>query len=147
MSKGLTITLVASVLVLALGVAGLAAWVFLKQPAIAAPAPSPAGHAIEPEVTFFKLKNFVTDLADKDRLRYVDVTISLALIDSKALETAKKNEPQIRDAILSQLRINLAVDLAGAAGKDKLAEELAKAVVPILKKQLTKVYITDLVVQ
>ncbi len=153
MSKGLTITLVASVLVLALGVAGLAGYVFLKQPA-AATTPAPAEKAqTETKETaveaasFLKLKNFVTDLADKDRLRYADVTIALGLVDEVALEGSKKMESQIRDVILSQLRTKVAADLAGAAGKEKLAEDLMKSLAPVLKKQLTKVYITDLVIQ
>lgn len=152
MSRGLTIALVASVLVLALGVAGLASYVFLRPAATSAADPTPAEPA--PKATakgeplaFLKLKNFVTDLADRDRLRYVDVTVALGLETEAAVEEAKKVEPQIRDLILSNLRSKKAEDLAGAAGKDRLAEELTQELGEVLHDLLKRVYVTDLVVQ
>lgn len=153
MSRGLTIALVVSIMVLALGVAGLAAYVFLRPAALpqTTVASKPADHEEpdenESELAFLSLKNFVTDLSDKDRLRYVDVTVTLAISNPVALEEAKKKDPQIRDTVLGLLRSRVAADLLGAAGKDRLAEELAKALQPVLKKSLKKVYITDMVVQ
>lgn len=153
MSRGLTIALVASILVLALGVAGLATYIFLRPAAVpettvaSKPAEQEEEDEKEGEIVFLSLKNFVTDLSDKDRLRYADITVSLAISDAAALEEAKKKEPQIRDAVLGLLRSRLAADLLGAAGKDRLAEELTKALHPVLKKSLKKVYITDMIVQ
>lgn len=156
MSRGLTITLVASVLVLALGVAGLAAYVFLmpagpranagsEQPIVIVKESGSA--SLEAETFFLKTKNFVTDLADQDRLRYIDVTVSVAMKDAPALELAKKSEPQIRDIILTHIRTQVSSDLMGAAGKEKLADGLQKGLSELLKDQLKKVYITDLVIQ
>lgn len=156
MSRGLGITLVALLLVLILGIAGLAGYVFFVMKPGALPSAVPAAQvekAAEEETkkgaepSFLKLKNFVTDLADKERLRYVDVAVAIAVTDDAALESAKKMEPQIRDVILSQLRSKVAGDLTGAAGKDKLAQELTEGLAPVLKKQLKKVYIVDLVIQ
>jgi flagellar basal body-associated protein FliL len=152
-SRGLTIALVASILVLALSVGGLAAYVFFRQPAVTMAATEGVmsekkGGSDEADAgAFLKLKNFVTDLADKDRLRYVDVSISLGLKDEKAVEEAKKIEPAIRDHILGQLRKMTSAELAGAQGKEKLAETLQKGLSELMRGQLKAVYVTDLVVQ
>ncbi len=149
MSRGLLIALVASILVLALGVAGLGAYVFLKPSGSAAVAETSSSKDVAKTtpLEFLKLKNFVTDLADKDRLRYIDVTIALAVVDVKALEEAKKKEPQIRAMILSQLRERTSADLAGARGKDRLAEALNGPLAALLGDVFKGIYITDLVVQ
>lgn len=152
MSRGLQIALVASIILLAAAVAGLGAYLFLA-PASArggeeTPAPAvEAPKAAAVEANFFKTKNFVTDLADVDRLRYVDLTIALALKDAESLEVAKKMEPQIRDTVLTQVRRRVAAELAGAEGKARLADLLQTGLEELLKGRLSKVYITDLVVQ
>jgi flagellar basal body-associated protein FliL len=151
MSRGLQIALVASILVLAVAVAGLGAFLFLKSGAPSnggeQAAETKAAKAAATEVVFFKTKNFVTDLADKDRLRYADVTLALAMKDEASLDIAKKAEPQIRDIVLGQLRIRVAADLAGSTGKEKLSEALQAALGELLKNSLVKVYVTDLIVQ
>lgn len=151
MSRGLQIALVASTLLLVVAVGGIAAYLFLYSPGVAAN-PSHDAQAAEAtkadaEAFYFKPKNFVTDLADKDRLRYVDLTIALAMKDEAAVEVAKKIEPQIRDKVLQQVRQQVAADFAGSAGKASLAETLQTALSELLKGQLVKVYVTDLVVQ
>ena len=151
MNRGLIIALVGSILVLALAVAGLGAYVFLGPAAAPAAESSDAKSKGTEETTvvleYLKLKSFVTDLADKDRPRYVDTSIALAFADKLSADTAKKIEPQIRDLILSQLRTRTAVELAGADGKEKLAKSLQTALAPVLKESLKAVFITDLVVQ
>lgn len=153
MSRGLTIALIGAILVLAVGVAGLAAYIFMR-PVAAAPAPveqKVVEKAAEPEVplSFYALKNFLTDLkVDTDgRMRYVDVTISLGFKDAVAMDEAKKLEPQIRDLILTQLRTKTAAELLGNTGKEKLAESLKEPLATILKTNLKSVLITDMVVQ
>jgi flagellar protein FliL len=150
MSKGLTITLVTATLVLTVAVAGIGAYVFLFQPTAAAEG---AAHTEEPveaahaEAFYLQPAAFLTNLADKERLRYINVSIALALKDEAALESAKKIEPQLRDVVLDHLRQKVAADFAGAEGKAKLAETLQAGLTQILKGSLTKVYVTDLVVQ
>jgi flagellar basal body-associated protein FliL len=152
MSRGLLVTLVAAVLILAVGVAGLAAYIFLG-PGIAEAA-NTAPRQAAPEIvdgaavqSFLTLQSFVTDLSDKDRLRYVDVTVVLGLKDEAALAAVKKMEPQVRDTVLSQLRAMVAADLAGASGKDRLAKTLETRLADQLKGHLKAIYITDLIVQ
>lgn len=151
MSKGLQVALIAAIVLLALSVAALGAYLFLSRGA------RPSDHkAVQSETTssakvaegvFFKTKNFVTNLADSDRLRYVDATVALAVKDEAALEVAKTIEPQIRDTVLGQLRQRTAAELSGPAGKDKVAEALSAAISELLPGQLLKVYVTDLTVQ
>lgn len=147
MKKGLMIGLVGAVAVLFVGVAGLGYYVFMR-PAAAATAPAEThAEAADAELSFLKLKNFVTDLADKDRARYVDVTIAVGVKDEAAMESVKTKEPQIRDIILTQLRTRVAADLLGSVGKDRLAESLKEPLTKLLKENFKAVYITDLVVQ
>jgi len=150
MNRGLVIGLVAAVIVLAAGQIGLGAWVFLG-PGRTAPTmqnqPAVDVSTDPADLVFFETDHFVTDLADKDRLRYVDVTVTLAMRNQKALEKAEQLEPQIRDTILGQLRLRTAPELAGSAGKSDLAEALQNALSGLLGDGLVKVYITDLVIQ
>lgn len=151
MNKGLTITLVATTLLLTVAVAGIGAYVFLFQPTASAEEKhteeAPEVAKVAAETFYFKPSKFLTNLADKDRLRYVELSIALAMKDAAALETAKKIEPKIRDVVLDKLRQQVAADFAGAEGKAKLAETLQAGLNEILKGYLTKVYVTDLVVQ
>ena len=150
MSRGFMIALLAAVLVLGVGVVGLGVYVFLGPGGAGAARPQsapPAESAEHGGQEFLKLKNFVTDLADKDRLRYVDVTIAVALNDAAGLEAAKKVELRMRDLVLGHLRSLAAATLAGASGKEKLAEELTRVISPLLQGQPVKVYVTDLVIQ
>lgn len=151
MSRGLQIALVASTLVLVVAVGGIAAYLFLYSPGAGANQSHDAETAeatkTEAEVFYYKPKNFLTDLADKERLRYVDLTIALAMKDEAAVEVAKKIEPQIRDTVLHHVRQQVAANFAGAAGKAWLAETLQTGLSELLKGQLVKVYVTDLVVQ
>jgi len=150
MNRGLVIALVAAVVVLAIGQVGLGAWVLLGpgRTGVTLQNETQKEAASEPaNVVFFETDNFVTDLADKDRLRYVDVTVTLAMRNQRALEKAQQLEPQIRDTILGQLRLRTSPELAGSAGKSDLAAALQNALTGLLGDGLVKVYITDLVIQ
>lgn len=154
MSQRVSTSLVVTALVLLVGVVGFGTYVIGTAPAAeAGPAAGTAGTAPvggsnrTAEPLFFKTKNFRTDLADKDQLRYADLTVALALKDTIAMDTVKRLEPQIRDIILGRLRQHVAADLAGATGKEMLAAEIQNALTDLVKDSLQKVYITDLVVQ
>ncbi|MGE5672578.1 MAG: flagellar basal body-associated protein FliL [Mycobacterium leprae] len=145
MSRGLMITLVSLLVVLVLGVGGLGYYViFMKSPTVA---PTAAKEPTVTDATFVKLDHFVTDLADKSPVHYVDVTIQLAVADKTTSDSVTKVQPVIRDIIVGQLRQRTAADLAGATGKDKLAVDLKAAIGQVVGAGLQKVYITDLVIQ
>jgi flagellar basal body-associated protein FliL len=147
MSRGLKLALFGAIAILFLGVAGLGYYVVMR-PVQAAPAPAAAAKEEDTSTLgYLKLSHFVTDLADKDRARYVDVTIAVGVKDEATVETVKKQESQIRDIILTQLRACVAADLMGAAGKEKLATALKEPLSKLLKDNFKTVFITDMVVQ
>lgn len=150
MSRRLMVSLIAAIVAVAVGVAGLGVYIFFFSPMSSRGADAKEAEAEEETLgtgEYLKLKNFVTDLADADRARYVDVTVALSMQDSSAADLAKKNEPQIRDIVLNELRTRTAAELAGAQGKEKLAAALETRLEPVLKERLKKVYVTDLVIQ
>jgi flagellar basal body-associated protein FliL len=149
MSRGLMIALVSAVLVLALGVAGIAAYVFVVMPHSqgekAAVAETPKVEAKAGGTV--PLKKFVTNLADKDRIRYIDVSIALGVKATADAEEVAKMEPEIRDVVLKQIRSLTSQDLSGSEGKDKMAEMIQKGLAELLNGKLVKVYVTDMVIQ
>ncbi|MFZ5826789.1 MAG: flagellar basal body-associated FliL family protein [Bacillota bacterium] len=152
MNRGLIIALVAAVLVLAVGVAGIAGYVFLLMPKSAAakaevPEKKEETKKAPVEVKVYKMTKFVTNLADTDRLRYIDVTIGLGLKSAESETFVKDTEPQIRDIVLRQIRSLTATELAGAQGADRLAQAIEQGLAEMLKDHMTKVYVTDMVVQ
>lgn len=148
MSRGLMIALVSAVLVLALGVAGIAVYVFVVMPGqgsvekviVQETQTSKAGASVE-------LKKFVTNLADTDRIRYIDLTVALGVKTAADKAEVEGMEPEVRHVILSQVRGMTSVDLSGASGKDKLAEAIKNGLADMLKDKLVKVYVTDMVIQ
>lgn len=153
MNRRLLIVLVSAVAVLAIGLVCIAAYVFLILPgqqaagdkATAAAAVAAAQSATE----FYSPKKFVTNLADKDRVRYVDVSVSLGTKDAAAKTELEKMEPQIRDAIISQIRKMTAQELSGAEGKERMAGAIQAGLeeIPGVSSFVLKVYVTDMVIQ
>lgn len=136
--------------VLMAAAAGGAAYLVLQRvrpEGLAAAAPAPAPDAAADPGPVVKLPRFVTDLADRDRQRFVDVTLSIKVRDEQAARTAEELMPQVRDAVLGHLRGRTAAELAGAAGKDRLAEALTELLNGKLPGGVRRVYITDLLVQ
>jgi flagellar FliL protein len=151
MSRGLMIALVSAVLVLALGVAGIAVYVFVVMPGQSAGGEKPAAAAETHEETkagaSVRLNKFVTNLADKDRIRYIDLSVALGVRAEADVAAIEEMEPEIRDAILSQIRNMTSQDLAGSEGKNRMAEAIQKGLASLLKEKLVKVYVTDMVIQ
>lgn len=152
MNRGLVMALVAAVVILAVGVAGIAGYVFFLMPKgnaanVAAAAPKDESKKSAVEVKVHKMNKFVTNLGDMDRLRYIDVTIGLGLRGEESVTFVKDADPQIRDIILRQIRSLTASDLAGSQGADKMALVIEQGLTEVLKEHLTKVYVMDMVVQ
>lgn len=154
MNRGLITALVAAVVILAVGVAGLTTYVFFFMPqpggAVAAGGGSTttvaAGDPVL-EAAYYELDQFVTNLADKDRLRYIQFSVALGLRSARSEELAKEASPQVRDVVLSQVRELTAQDLSGADGKERLAEAIKEGLDAILPGHVTRVYVTDMVIQ
>lgn len=154
MNRGLIAALVAAVVILAVGVAGLAAYVIfiLPQSGGLVAAGGGGGTAVvagEPvlEAAYYELDEFVTNLADKDRLRYIKFKVALGLRSASSEEVARNASPQVRDVVLSQVRELTAADLSGADGKERLAQAIKEGLDGLLPGHVTRVYVTDMVIQ
>ncbi len=133
MNRGLITALVAAVVILAVGVAGLAPDVDFIQPVL--------------EAAYYELDEFVTNLADKDRLRYIKFSVALGLRSDNSEQIARDAAPQVRDVVLSQVRELTAADLSGADGKERLAQAIKNGLDGLLPGHVTRVYVTDMVIQ
>lgn len=111
------------------------------------------GPALDFEITdkhVVALKPFVTNLADTDRPRYINVTFELLSKDPTTAEKVKANLPVVRDTIVSILNSKKALEVSGDAGANTLKDEILKRLNEALGNRnplVAKVLITDLVVQ
>nr|PZN69929.1 MAG: hypothetical protein DIU55_12280 [Bacillota bacterium] len=154
MNRGLITALVAAVVILAVGVAGLAFYVLVIQPQTGGLVAAGGGEgttviAGEPvlEAAYYELDEFVTNLADKDRLRYIKFSVALGLRSSSSEEIVENANFQVRDVILTQVRELTAADLGGADGKERLAQAIKEGLDKLLPGHVTRVYVTDMVIQ
>jgi len=149
MSRKLLIALVALVAVLTLGVGCLAAYIFFIQPAQGGEYTPRRMTARVEAADFYSMNEFVTNLADTNRTRYIKFSISLGMARAGAEADLEKYEPLMRDAIVSQARSMTAEELSGAQGKDRLAEVIEEGLrtIPAVDMLLVKVYVTDMVIQ
>ena len=121
-SRKLTVVVLA-VLVLA-GAGGGAAWWWMNRDAGTAQASVPAARP----PLFMNLEPFTVNLLGEEGDRYLQTSIVLQVADDKVVETMKAYLPVIRNRILLLLSGKRPPDLASAAGKAKLVEELTAAV-------------------
>lgn len=148
MSRKGMIALALAVILVSAGAAGGAAFLVLRavegKPAAAAAKPA-EGEQTKGKVV--SLTRFLTDLADRDRRRYVDVTVSVLVEGEEAALALEEDMPEVRDAVLGYLRSQGAAELIGSVGKERLSAALEQVLGPLVPGGVRKVYITDMVVQ
>lgn len=108
--------------------------------------------AAEPEVERLQvvvaLDPFITDLADRQRPRYLDVKISLVVAGEEEAAHVQDQQPFIRDVVLDVLRTQTAADLAGPGGKAHLTNAIGHALAETLGlAAVERILITDMMVQ
>lgn len=96
-------------------------------------------------------KDFTSNLSDSDSFVQVGLAISTNYDDS-VIENIKTNEIAVRSAVLLTLGDTTSEDIENAAGKEKLADRLTKAINATLKQKegfggVGNVYFTNFVVQ
>ena len=136
---------IGSVLVIAIG----GAWFFLHQRTVAAQQKAES----EPKIkAVLHLEEFIVNLADAERNRYLRVGIELGLDHAGGKEKPKDSEAStnalIRDTILSVLSTQKSDDLLSTDGKEKLKGDLVQKLherIPILGAE--EIYFTDFLVQ
>lgn len=94
------------------------------------------------------LKEFVTNLSDIERQRYIKVTFELVARDEKDAKRLEENVPLVRDLILSLLNSKRSSEVSGEAGAATLKAEIMERINTHLGGPFVqKVLITDFVVQ
>lgn len=96
-------------------------------------------------------KDFTSNLSDSDSFVQVGLAISTNYDDS-VIENLKTNEIAVRSAVLLTLGDTTSEDIENAAGKEKLAARIAKAINTTLQQKegfggVGNVYFTNFVVQ
>ncbi len=99
-------------------------------------------------VTIWPMEAFIINIADTNGERYLKVVIQLEVSDPTVVPELEQLKPRLRDSILDLLTPKTYKELMDLAGKQRLREDIAGRVNNILTKgKVTKVYITDFVVQ
>ena len=80
--------------------------------------------------------------------RFVRTGLVVEVTDKKCIAELARRDPQVRDAVISILRTKTQEDISGAAGMEKLRQELGRAISGLLSEgSIANVYFTELVVQ
>jgi len=95
------------------------------------------------------LKEIIVTLdADAIKPRYLRINVNLEVVDGDVASTVEARIPELRDAVIMALSTRSVADLADAAGKKRLRDEIFRDVAGRLPAgSLMNVYFSDLVVQ
>lgn len=139
---------------LLLGGGGGAAWFFMGE--VMKKKKSPGGtdehaktddHAGEPGPVM-ELDPFLLNLADRDELRFLKVSIKLELDRPEETTDYQAKVPAIRDALLVLLSSKESQLLRTVNGKRRIREEIMARVNTVLSKgKVANVYFTDFIIQ
>jgi flagellar FliL protein len=92
------------------------------------------------------LDTFIVNLQVKGS--FLKTTLQLEFDEPELPHTIEHDTPKIRDAIIRVLSSKAAPDILSTEGKEKLREELKRAVNEALKSEdVTQVYITEFIIQ
>ncbi len=139
---------------LLLGGGGGAAWFFIggdheeeKQSGSADEHAKADDHAGEPGPVM-ELDPFLLNLADRDELRFLKVSIKLELDRPEATTDYQAKVPAIRDALLVLLSSKESQLLRTVNGKRRIREEIMARVNTVMSKgKVANVYFTDFIIQ
>jgi flagellar FliL protein len=141
----------AAALLMVVGISGGAAYLVMKsvQPAKAeAATASPATLNLAQGGKVITLKPFVTNLADADRPRYINVTFELVALSDKEAQTLQQNLPVLRDSIVAILNTKKSMEVTGEAGANKLKSDIQEKLNGLLGgRYVQRVLMTDFTVQ
>lgn len=146
----------AAVAVLALGGGG--AYYFLKPKPVTEDAKSADAHAAAPakapnkHLAYLPLETFTVNLRDADKEHFLQIIISLEVVDNVIVESIKQQMPSIRNRVLLLLSSKTSEEILPREGKELLAAEIAAELRKTLdgagpNKGLEHVLFTHFVVQ
>lgn len=122
--KSRKLVFIALALLVLAGGGGGGAWWWMNRDAGTAVASVPV---VRPPV-FMNLEPFTVNLSGEEGEHYLQTSIVLQVADDKVVETMKAYLPVVRNRVLLLLSGKHPSDLASAAGKAKLVQELTAAV-------------------
>jgi flagellar basal body-associated protein FliL len=95
------------------------------------------------------LKEIIVTLdTDAYKPRYLRISVNLEVVDDDVADTVNERIPELRDVVIMALSTRTVADLADAAGKRRLRDEIFRDVATRLPAgTLLNVYFSDLVVQ
>ena len=94
------------------------------------------------------LDSFIVNLADQDITRYLKTSITVELGWEGLQESIKKQDPILRDAVITLIGSTTFQQIRTSAGKKSLREELVKKMSEIVgPDKIRRVYFTEFVVQ
>ncbi len=95
-----------------------------------------------------KIENFVVNIMDNERTRYLKAALTLEAIDKKTKEEIDQRKPQIRDAILFHVSNKKFREISDLQGKKQLRAELIHRINSLLSKgKIRRIFFTEFVVQ
>lgn len=99
-----------------------------------------------PEKTM-AMDEFVVNLADEDIRVYIKAKIFLAYTDTKIETELKDKMPQIRDLVITTIRLKKSTEFDGAKLENIRKELIDKINKKLTSGQITNVYFYDIIIQ
>lgn len=110
--------------------------------------PESASGALDPKVKVVDIGKFVTNLADQEERRFIDVSFSVVVKDEKDAKKIDTNQTVIRDAVLTLLTATASDEVIGPDGAETLKTMVQDKLNEVLGGQIIqRILITHLVVQ
>jgi flagellar FliL protein len=147
--KKLIVMIVAAVLVLSAVGGGAALFLGKKKPT-GKEAEHKEEHAKPP--VFLPLERFVVNLQSEDGDKFLQIEMTLQVLDEPQATLIKANLPQVKSRLIMLLSSKSASELLTPQGKDKLIEEITQQMrLPFIPKgepqKISGVFFTSFVVQ
>ncbi|CCJ32608.1 MULTISPECIES: flagellar basal body-associated FliL family protein [Caloramator] len=136
-SKLMIIIIILLVLLIAAGV--FLGYMFMTKNQNATPKP-------KPEKTM-AMDEFVVNLADEDIRVYIKAKIFLAYTDTKIETELKDKMPQIRDLVITTIRLKKSTEFDGIKLENIRKELIGKINSKLTSGQITNVYFYDIIIQ
>ena len=96
----------------------------------------------------YNLGALIVNLADRDALTFLKVTITLELDNQQIQQQVEQRLPQIKDAIISLISSKTSNEIKTPEGQEKLKEEILKRTNAILPAGgIRNVYFTEFIIQ
>lgn len=144
--KKLLIFLILGLLIIA--VAGGAVFFLLGKKGVEEGAEKPKKAKKTAETVFIDFDPIIVNLFDPTGRRYLQVRLSLEVVDKKAEAEVKKKEPKIKDTILSILSGKTVDEVIVPDAKERIKGEILKKLKAEIGEDLiVNVYITQFIVE